>query len=285
LDLKGLPRNLEESEASGEKLHPTKPMLCHQGGTRIGMLVLLTALLFGCGDEPPATAPPPPPELTPTRVLFIGNSLTFTNDVPGLVTAIGHAVGAAVTTQAVIGGGFALEDHWPNQSLHRLILDGDWDYVVLQQGPSALPESRANLIHWTRQFDTEIRQGGARTALYMVWPDIHRMSAFDSVSVSYRAAAEAVDGVLLPAGDAWTEAWRRDPGLRLFGPDGFHPSVAGSYLAALTIFSGLTGRSARDVPLRPAEIGLLHDLTDHELEVLREAAATTVGVVPQPAAR
>jgi hypothetical protein len=258
-------------------------MLGRHGGERTGVLILAIALLCGCGDEsqPQAPAPVPP---TPTRVLFIGNSLTYTNDVPGLVSAIGQAAGAVVTTQSITAGGYALEDHWPNQVLHQLILDGDWDFVVLQQGPSALPESRVNLVYWTQQFDTLIRQGGARTALYMVWPDIHRMSAFDSVSASYRAAADAVGGVILPAGDAWTNAWRRDPGLQLFGPDGFHPSVAGSYLAALTIFSGLTHRSALDVPVRPAEIGgLLQNLSDTELEVLRQAVAATVGAVAYPA--
>jgi hypothetical protein len=45
--------------------------------------------------------------------------------------------------------------------------------------------------------------------------------------------------VLLPAGDAWRRAWRLDPDLSLYGPDGFHPSRLGSILAALVIYGGL----------------------------------------------
>ena len=68
------------------------------------------------------------------------------------------------------------------------------------------------------------------------------------MSASYRLAAQDVGGVLLPAGDAWLAAWRLDPSLSLYGPDGFHPSVAGSYLAALTIYGGLTGNSTLGLP-------------------------------------
>jgi len=120
----------------------------------------------------------------------------------------------------------------------------------LQQGPSALPESRANLREWTRRFDGVIRQAGSRTALYMVWPESYRPQAFPEVSTSYRLAAEDVQGILLPAGDAWVAAWRADAGLRLYGPDGFHPTVLGSYLAALAIYGGLTGASPVGLPSR-----------------------------------
>ena len=70
----------------------------------------------------------------------------------------------------------------------------------------------------------------------MVWPDASRMTAFDSVSASYTAAAEAVGGLLFPAGDAWVRAWEKDATLPLYSNDNFHPSTLGSYLAALTIY-------------------------------------------------
>ena len=47
------------------------------------------------------------------------------------------------------------------------------------------------------------------------------------VSQSYTAAAKAVGGLLLPAGDAWRAAWAIDPTLALYGPDGLHPSTIG----------------------------------------------------------
>ena len=67
---------------------------------------------------------------------------------------------------------------------------------------------------------------------------------------SYRVAAEAADGILLPVGEAWRVAWKKDPRPALYGPDGFHPSVAGSYLAAAVMFQRLTGRDPRGLPAR-----------------------------------
>ena len=52
-----------------------------------------------------------------------------------------------------------------------------------------------------------------------------------------------MEATLLPAGPAWLAAWRRSPKLRLYGPDGFHPSVLGTTLAALVVYARLTGTS------------------------------------------
>ena len=54
---------------------------------------------------------------------------------------------------------------------------------------------------------------------------------------SYRLAAADVRGVELPAGAAWLAAWAREPELELYGPDEFHSTLEGSYLAALMIYA------------------------------------------------
>jgi len=82
-------------------------------------------------------------------------------------------------------------------------------------GTSSLPENQLNLRDWTARFDTVVRATGARTALDMVWPESIRLEAFDAVSQSYARAADGVGGMLLPVGEAWRVAWRRDPGVPL----------------------------------------------------------------------
>src|SRR6185295_7619357 len=103
-----------------------------------------------------------------------------------------------------------LEDHWARGDAQRAIAEGGWFAVVLQQGPSALPESQVLLREYTKRFDAVIRKTGAKTALYMVWPSQARFQDFDGVSASYTVAAADVRGLLLPAGDAWRAAWKRD---------------------------------------------------------------------------
>ena len=205
------------------------------------------------GSSPDVTAPPSPiPSLAGlgpgARVLFIGNSLTEVNDVPGQVRALATAEGLGWDIQAELLGGASLEDHWQHGSAQARIRSGHWDAVVLQQGPSSLPESRTNLREWAAQFDGLVRAAGGRSALYMVWPERGRLSVFDRVRDSYALAARDVSGWFLPAGETWRAAWRGDPALALYGGDGFHPTPAGSYAAALTIFAGLSGRSPLGLP-------------------------------------
>jgi hypothetical protein len=141
-----------------------------------------------------------------------------------------------------------------------------WNFVVLQQGPSTLPESRVNLRQGTAAFRPLIEQAGARVALYMVWPDstwsaARFMEDFDRIRDAYALAAHDVNGIFLPAGESWRKAWQVDPTFAFYGPDEFHPSPEGSYLAALTIVARLSGRSA---------VGLTRRITGSDGRVLLE---------------
>lgn len=201
--------------------------------------VLLTAALGGAGQG----------DRRPLRVLFIGNSLTISHDLPGLVAALAEGGGfPRPLTRAVAVGGFSLEDHWQQGDGRRAITQDAWDYVVLQQGPSAAPASRRLLIEFAGRFAGVIRAAGATPALYMVWPSLDRRQDFAGVSQSYREAAERVRGILLPAGDAWRLSLQRHPGLRPYSEDRLHPTFAGSYLAALVIVDRLFGRMPAGLP-------------------------------------
>ena len=183
------------------------------------------------------------------RVLFIGNSLTAGNDLPAMVQRLAAAAGVRIEYRAIAQPNASLEDHWNGGEARRAIARGRWTFVVLQQGPSALPESQVLLLDYTRRFDEVIRASGARPAMFMVWPSRARAGDAPGVSRSYGAAARAVNAVLCPAGDAWQAAWRTDPALPLYGADAFHPSPLGTTLAALVIVEALTGRRVPETAL------------------------------------
>lgn len=176
------------------------------------------------------------------RVLFLGNSLTYVNDLPAMVRAIGAADGITVQTKTMAHPNWGLEDHWEQGDAVQEVASGKWDVVVMQQGPSAAPASRLDLLTWATKFGTVAAGSGTCVAMYMVWPDASRMVDFDAVYAHYREAADTVGGQFLPAGDAWTRAWHTTPSLALYGADGFHPSPMGTYLAALVVYGGVTGR-------------------------------------------
>lgn len=246
-------------------------------------IALLLIVFTGCRQAAPpiATAParsntPPPNAL---RVLFIGNSLTASNDLPAIVQALAEAGRQRplwYEPQVHMGG--SLEDQWEaGQALHTL-RTGKWDVVVLQQGPSSLPESRKNLLEWSGKFANEIRSVGARPALYQVWPESNRPQAFDQVCESYRLAAKEVDGLLFPVGEAWRAAWRRDPKLQLYS-DSLHPTPAGSYLAALVMYQRLFNASPIGLPAKlqlKGDSGGIIDLPADRARLLQEACAEAI---------
>ncbi len=217
----------------------------------------------------------------PSRVLFIGNSLTYWNDLPLLVEAMAAAKGLSLSSEVVTRADASLEDHW-GDAIRGIIREGGFKWVVLQQGPSSLPESRANLREWTKRFAEEIRTAGATPALYMVWPDRSRRGFFPQVIESYRLANEDAKGLLLPAGEAWLAAWQLDSGLGLYSPDNLHPSRLGTYAAAATILSGLTSVSPIGLPHRLK----LRNGDDYKVDerkaavVLRAVAAVTLPAKP-----
>ena len=144
---------------------------------------------------------------------------------------------------------------------------------MLQQGPSALPESQVLLREYTRRFDEDAKRVGARTGLYMVWPSAARRRDFDGVRASYEAAAKDVGGVLFPVGEAWRAAWRRDETLELYDGDGFHPSRLATYLAALVIYQRLSGRSPIGLPAMVTTVSRAALLQSVAVEVNAAAAA------------
>ena len=198
----------------------------------------------GPGASPPGSAP------GGLRVLFLGSSLTYNNDMPLLVQAFAREAGKSVEVVTVAKGGFSFEDHCKRGAALSTLRKGPWNFVVMQQGPSTLTASRRNMREWARRLAEPIRQAGARPALYMVWPAENRLAYLDEVRISYQLTAEDIDGMMIPAGEAWRAAWRRDPDIPLYRRDREHPSPTGSYLVALSIFGMLLGRSPVGLPAR-----------------------------------
>ncbi len=117
-----------------------KLFACHR------YLLFGLVLLIGAGHSAPRAAP-----RDELRVLFIGNSLTYTNDLPGMIGKLAAASGQKrFTHKSVAFPDHGLEDHWRRGEARKEIAKKKWDIVVLQQGPSASAEGRESLIKYTR---------------------------------------------------------------------------------------------------------------------------------------
>ena len=228
-------------------------------------LLLLLLAASSCSGGPAG----PEDDSEGMRLLFIGNSLTYTNDLPGVLNWMFEQASVPVgRIEEVAFPNVGLQDHWADGRARDWIAQGGFDVVVMQQGPSAT-EGRPSLLEYGQLFAEEIQQAGSRPAMYMVWPSWFRGFDFDGVSDSYRTAAELADALLFPSGEAWRAAWRRDSTLAFYGDDGFHPSRMGTYLAALGMFEQLANLDPRTLP---AEIPGQGVITAELAALLQESA-------------
>lgn len=181
-------------------------------------------------------------------VLFIGNSLTYTNEVPVLVQGLADAAGGdSLVIGMVAGPDMALVDHWNRGDARKAIESRHWDHVVLQQGPSSTSINRDSLRALTKLFAPFISGSGGKAVLFSAWPAIDRRQDFARAAESYRLAAEDVNGLYAPVANAWVEAWMRQPSLELYS-DGLHANMVGSYLSALVLYARIMDKSPVGLP-------------------------------------
>jgi hypothetical protein len=208
-------------------------------------LCVVVAAVLALTGASGATADPRPG----LRVLFVGNSLTASNDLPAEVARLAAAGGRRIEYRAVVWAGFSLEDHWNVGEARSALATRNFDVVVIQQGPSALLESQIDLQLWAKRWADDARAVGTRTALWAVWPESWRASALPDVIRSYGTAAEVADAEIYSAGAGWPYAWQCRPTLSLYGRDGFHPNPLGTHLAALVVYGGLFKAPVRNAAL------------------------------------
>jgi hypothetical protein len=217
--------------------------------------------------EPESMKPGGQVELTSgpgVRILFLGNSLTAGNDIPGLVRAMAAP------------GGVNLEDHWNDGVSRDLLVKEKWDFLVLQQGPSSLPESQVDLKKWGTVWCDAARRHGVEPVFYMVWPFDGQKDGFELVSQSFRKAAKAGKAKVAAAGEAWRELRRLDPDVKLYS-DNLHGTPLGSYLAALVLTHRLTGVTPEKVPGKSTlESGTVVEVPTDKLEAVRDAALKVI---------
>jgi hypothetical protein len=200
------------------------------------------------------------------KALFIGNSFTARNDVPGLVAQLAKAAGHHLDAQLISAGGASLRRHWNAGTAAREIESGGFNRVVLQE-QSTLPIKNAGRMHENvRLFDAAIKAAGAKTVLYMTWARRHAPESQKAITEAYTSIAAELKADVIPAGVAWERVLSQPEHPVLHDRDGSHPTLAGSYLAACCAFAVLFGGNPVGLPA-PAQ------LSRQEAGMLQRAAA------------
>lgn len=198
------------------------------------------------------------------KVLFIGNSYTLYNDIPGQVAALAAADGRPIATDVVAQGGATLKLHATETGALERVAEAEWTHVVLQ-------EMSTGTLHDAEDYHRYVRVLGERARgqvlLYETWARQSGHSAYRwgwsgrSPVVMRRhirreldRAATDLDAEVVPVGTAWERALERYPDLVLHDTDGHHASPAGSHLAACAFYAHLSRRDVTQVTWHPHDV-------------------------------
>jgi len=184
------------------------------------------------------------------KVLFVGNSYTFCNKLPWIVSKLAESAGENLIVDMVTQGGVSLEWHAHNQGTLDAIDKGGWDIVVLQDFSLQAVDKRDKMFQYGEELDQRIKNIGAETVLYMTWARQHIPEMINDLTEGYFSLARNINAKVAPVGIAWKNALEARPDLILHTEDKSHPTPAGSYLAGCVFYAtfynsspeGLTGK-------------------------------------------
>lgn len=225
----------------------------------------------------------------PLRILFIGNSYTYVNDLPNRLHVLAGVQpdSRAIEVSSVTAGAATLGNHWLNPSVKSAIDAGGNDFVVFQ-GQSVEPLVSSKGFHdyglllagaakdanaTPVFYETWARKAGAAEYLES-WSGGSPGAMQDLLLAGYVSVAKDAGAKLAPVGEAFRIIWQLHPSVELYDPDGSHPSVAGTYLAACVFYDALTGKTF------VATGGVPDGVSPTDAATLRDAAAQAVATHP-----
>lgn len=217
------------------------------------------------------------------RILFVGNSFTYYCDMPGMLARLSAEAGYELSVASVTKGGWWLERYADPENemyapLHETYQTQQWDHIILQEqsfNPANDPERYLAAVRkLTKQLACK------QFIIYQTWAWEDGSEKLATTGMTYqqmqeglrdgcRRAAQELNALLVPVGDAWRTCYETHPEIKLYKDDHFHPCVTGAYLTSCVFFGALTGQS-------PLFLNTVEDVPEQTAAILRQIAADTL---------
>ena len=169
------------------------------------------------------------------KVLFIGNSHTYFNDMPGIFKRLCAEKGKDVHVTMLTKGGMGLDYHAKEEQTRFNILYGAYDVVVLQHTAHPMGDLD-EMKKGAEKIAAWCKEAGSRVVLYQTWTEKGDEKSQEHMSRVYFDLGELLCASVAPVGDVWQKTRLENPDLELYFTDGAHASYDGSQLAARVIF-------------------------------------------------
>jgi hypothetical protein len=172
------------------------------------------------------------------RVLFIGNSHTYYQDLPAWVALMAKEEGYECDVTMLAHPGWYLHQHVKEPEVRFNIKYGHYDYVVLQEHSHPFDdipgyiEAATKIAEW-------VRKAGSKPVIYGTWARKTEKSVQETMNSVNSRLAENLDALYAPVGESWwpyKESW---PETEMYDEDGSHASERGIEFAAKIIWRTL----------------------------------------------
>ncbi len=242
-------------------------------------LIFICVLIFiACGCAPTVSCSDDP---ECTQILFVGNSYTSTNDLPGALIGIAKSGGHRVETGMTAPGGWFLADHINSTETIEQINSQKWDFIVLQeqsQTPASVQVRTTQMYPAIRALVGKIKDNGSAPILFITWA--HRdgwpeqnIPTYENMQIAidegYTTIGQELKVRMSPVGFAWLKMRQQNPQMNLWQDDGSHPNEMGTYLAACVFYASI---------FRESPVGLAYkgSLSKEDAALLQQIAADAV---------
>jgi hypothetical protein len=209
----------------------------------------------------------------PKSFLFVGNSfyyynnsmhsvfLTFVRAADKANAAAYRATSATISGSGLNwhdmeaylkpGGGMASYSFTPDNEVVFNSFDKPFDVVVMNDcSQCPVHPKLAGLFHeYAKKHADTVRARGAVPVLFMTWAYADKPEMTGGLAEEYIRAGNDNNALVVPAGLAFAKALQKKPDLVLYAADKRHPSPAGTYLGAATIYAAVFRQSPAQNPV------------------------------------
>ena len=183
------------------------------------------------------------------KVLFLGNSHTFFNDMPATFADLCEAAtGERPSVTLLAHPGRPWDWHWQEYyELRFNLMYGNYDYCVIQQAAHPFPGKETALKYGKKLIDL-CKECGVTPVVSMTWAEKAHPENQPIMCETYEQLAEEQGALLSPVGRIWQTVLQKAPEAELYYMDDAHASPCGSWLVALSHCSVITGKSPVGLP-------------------------------------
>jgi hypothetical protein len=184
------------------------------------------------------------------KVLFVGNSFTYYNNLPQVVSAMAKSQDLIIDTRHSTAGGASLQDHWKRQKgtqTRKMIKDENWDYVVFNNHSLSTINAPKTFLKFSKKFANLVRKKGAEPVFMMTWAYKSNPLMLPTIVKMYKELSELTNSDYVPCGPLFANSMKYRPNLELFHDDK-HPSPNGTYLLGLAFYKYFTGQNTAKIP-------------------------------------